>query len=35
MAICNHQADSPLVVWPDALSGDFQALNALTETRCH
>ena len=23
-AICNHQADSPLYVWPDVWSGDLQ-----------
>ena len=22
--ICNHQADSPLYVWPDVWSGDLQ-----------
>ena len=24
VTICNHQADSPLCVWPDVWSGDLQ-----------
>ena len=26
VTICNHQADSPLDMWPDVRSGDLQVL---------
>ena len=43
VTICNHQAASPLNVWPDAWFvickfrkvWSYTALNVLTETRCH
>ena len=32
VTICNHQADSPLYVWPDVWSGDLQVLKKYGHT---
>ena len=32
MTICNHQADSPLHVWPDVWSGDLQVYKMCSHT---
>ena len=36
VTICNHQADSPLYVWPDVLSGDLQVTKRMVihDTEC-
>ena len=37
VTICNHQADSPLYVWPDVWSGDLQVLEnymVIHDTEC-
>ena len=32
VTICNHQADSPLFVWPDVWSGDLQVYKKYGHT---
>ena len=32
VTICNHQADSPLYVWPDVCSGEFQVQKKYSHT---
>ena len=36
VTICNHQADSPLSVWPDVWSGDLQVQKSMVvhDTEC-
>ena len=36
VTMCNHQADSPLYVWPDICSGDLQVQESMVihDTEC-